>query len=124
LGSKNAVRELLKISSQRLSDAARGGMPIRSERVIRLALVAGVEPTEALRAGGHESLATLLEEAYLPRLNNITTEGGGLLALLRSLSADSQRIVRDMARVLASQPTGTRTAVPSDAKTDRTLGEG
>jgi transcriptional regulator with XRE-family HTH domain len=53
LGSKKAVREWLNISGQRLSDAARGGMPIRSERVVRLALVVGVEPTDALRASGH-----------------------------------------------------------------------
>jgi transcriptional regulator with XRE-family HTH domain len=106
LGSKKAVRERLRISAHRLRDAAVGGPPIRAERVVLLALCAGVEPTDALRAGGHEWLASLLEEAYLARLTSTTPEQAEWLTNLGRLSVDMQGHVRGMVRALAAHTGG------------------
>lgn len=115
LGSRKETRARLGgISTQRLYSATHGGPPLRSERVVRLAVIAGIEPTDALRAGGHATLAELLEEAYLARLKDITLEDARLLVEWRRLPASAQDVVRSMVSVLASQQSPAAAASQAD----------
>ncbi len=78
-GSRTMTCDPLAISRQRLHSAMRGGPPLRFERLIRLGMYVGVDPSEALRAGGRAEVADLIEEAYARRLEGTTTYQRALL---------------------------------------------
>jgi hypothetical protein len=102
LGSRHAVLLAIPVSRQRLDSAMRGGPPLRAERLLRLALIADVDPAEALRAGGREPLATLLDAAYGPERGGVTAPQRSLLRRFDALGHDAQRLAVRLVAALAA----------------------
>jgi hypothetical protein len=106
LGGRAAVLRALPLSRQRLQSALHGGPPLRAERLVRLAVITGVDVCKTLRATGRTRLADLLDEAYGFRfadatpiqrliLRDLATLPIGvqdaLLVLVEALAADQRR---------------------------------
>lgn len=107
LGSRKAVFATLAVSRQRFHSAMRGGPPLRIERLIRLALAAGADPLETLRAGGRAAFADLLEEAARPRFGETTIAQRALLDAYQQLSRHVQGLIMWLVSGLAAGPTDT-----------------
>lgn len=103
LGSRKAVLAEMAISRQRFHSAMRGGPPLHIERLLRLALVAGADPLETLRAGGRTRFAELLEEAARPRLGETTITQRALLREYQQLSTHSQGLIMALVGGLAAE---------------------
>jgi hypothetical protein len=102
LGSRKAVMRTLQVSRQRLYSAGHDGPPLRAERLVRLAVVTGVAPGEALRAGGQHVLAALLDDALREHMPEATTPQRVALRHLDNVSAALQRAIEQLQRSLAS----------------------
>lgn len=63
---------------------------------MRLALVAGTDPLETLRAGGRARFADLLEEAAQPRLGETTITQRALLREFERLSQPAQTLIMQL----------------------------
>jgi hypothetical protein len=103
LGSRKAVLAAINVSRQRFHSAVRGGPPLHIERVLRLALVAGTDPLETLRAGGRARFADLLEEAARPRLGETTTTQRALLREFERLSLPAQALIMQLVGGLVAE---------------------
>lgn len=110
LGSRKAVFYTIAISRQRFHSAMRGGPPLHIERLLHLALLAGADPLETLRAGGRARFANLLEEAARPRLGDTTIPQRALLREYQRLSPHIQRLVMGLVSGLAAEPHAPPTA--------------
>lgn len=106
LGSRKAVFYTIGISRQRFHSAMRGGPPLHTERLLRLALAAGVDPLDALRAGGRGAFADLLEEVARPRLRETTVPQRALLDEYAHLSRHTQGLVMGLVSGLAAERRG------------------
>lgn len=103
LGSRKAVLAALAVSRQRFHSAMRGGPPLRIERLIRLALAAGADPLETLRAGGRGAFADLLDEAARPRFGETTIAQRALLEAYQQLSRHVQGLIMWLVSGLAAE---------------------
>lgn len=103
LGSRKAVFDAIAISRQRFHSAMRGGPPLHIERLVRLALTAGADPLDTLRAGGRARFAALLEEAAKPRLGETSIPQRALLREYQHLSDTTQRLIMDLVGGLAAE---------------------
>lgn len=103
LGSRKAVLDAIAVSRQRFHSAMRGGPPLHIERLLRLALVAGADPLETLRAGGRIRFAELLEEAAKPRLGETTITQRALLREFERLSEPTQNLIMQLVGGLAAE---------------------
>lgn len=103
LGSRKAVLDAIAVSRQRFHSAMRGGPPLHIERLLRLALVAGADPLETLRAGGRTRFAELLEEAAKPRLGETTITQRALLREFERLSQQTQNLIMQLVGGLAAE---------------------
>lgn len=111
LGCRKAVFDAIAVSRQRFHSAMRGGPPLHIERLLRLALTAGADPLDTLRAGGRAGFAELLEEAARPRLGDTTIPQRALLREYQQLSTQTQRLIMDLVSGLAAE----RAPAPSEA---------
>lgn len=103
LGSRKAVFDAIAVSRQRFHSAMRGGPPLHIERLLRLALAAGADPLETLRAGGRSRFADLLEEAARPRLGDTTITQRALLREYQQLSTHTQGLILSLFGGLAAE---------------------
>lgn len=101
LGGRQAMYDKLAVSRQRVHSAIRGGPPLHFERLLRLAIAAGVDPSEALRVGGRESTADLIEEAYGPLLDGASLYQRVLLHELDHFPPEVHRATVDFLRQIA-----------------------
>lgn len=103
LGSREALlRALNNLSRQRLQSALAGGPPLRSERLLSLALAAEFDPIEVLHAGGRHQLADAWKLVQGRQNEPVTISQRALLRDFEQLSAGHQGVVRQLARGLVS----------------------
>jgi hypothetical protein len=92
LGGRAVVLQRIPVSPQRLRDFKQGGTPLRPERLVKLALLTGLDVCDVLRAGDRMTLANLLDQAYALRFADATPNQRLLLqgfALLPDATQDA-----------------------------------
>lgn len=95
----------LSMSAQQLRDATQGRDPsLSAECLVHLALLAGIDATDALRAGGQEELADVLAEVFAKgKRRQPTIEERALLKGLDALSETARQHVEALISELARQ---------------------